>query len=331
MANDFVKTFAHSKQSAITLIELLVALTISAFLMIGAAQVFDQGRHAFAINESIARVQETAQFAMDTLEADLRLASNWGMLSDAAAVDGRSVIGNVNPRSLPAPTTCGIDWALDLSSPIEGDNNLYGLPCAAVGGGGAQINSDTITTRRVAIAPVVPRAGRLQIQSTRLKGRIFANGEIPGGFVAADSETHDLTIHTYYVAANSRLAPGVPSLRRKTLVGGASGPRIIDQEVIPGVENIQLQLGIDVDQDNAVDRYVNPGNALVNQLDASFASASRVIAVRLWIMVRGIESESGITDDTRYSPGDVDLGTYNDSFRRMQVSKTILLRNTRSH
>jgi hypothetical protein len=38
----------------------------------------------------------------------------------------------------------------------------------------------------------------------------------------------------------------------------------------------------------------------------------------------------GIVDPTDYEPGDVDLGTFSDNFRRMQVSKTILLRNART-
>jgi type IV pilus assembly protein PilW len=66
------------KQAGLTMVELMVALAIGSFLIIGAVQIYNQSRQAFTINESIARVQETAQFAMDTIEADLRMASNWG-------------------------------------------------------------------------------------------------------------------------------------------------------------------------------------------------------------------------------------------------------------
>jgi type IV pilus assembly protein PilW len=68
----------YRKQRGLTLVEMMVALAIGSFLMIGAIQIYTQSREAFVINESIARVQETAQFAMDTIEADLRMASNWG-------------------------------------------------------------------------------------------------------------------------------------------------------------------------------------------------------------------------------------------------------------
>ncbi len=317
-----------ANQSGMTLVELLVALAIGSFLMIGTVQIYNQSRQAFIINESIARVQETAQFAMDTVEADLRMASNWGMHSRGTAVEGRALLANANPNGLPAPGGCGADWTLDLSRPVEGDNNGYALPCGAVGG--AQGNSDTITSRRATVAASPLQGGRLQIQSTRIQGQLFADGAIPVGFTPADSETHNLLVNSYYVAASSNLIPGVPTLRRKTLVAGAGGPAIADQEVAPGVENIQLQMGVDVDEDNTVDRYVNPGDPILDPADAAFIPGARVMTARIWMLVRGVSQESGLQDNVNYQPGDVVLGQYNDSFRRMQVSKTILLRNSRS-
>jgi type IV pilus assembly protein PilW len=173
-------------------------------------------------------------------------------------------------------------------------------------------------------------AGRLQIQSTRIQGALFADGAIPLGFTAADSETHDLMVSSYYVAASSDLIPGVPTLRRQTLVGGAGGPAIVDQEIAPGVENIQMQLGVDVDEDNTVDRYIDPGDPILDPVDPAFIPGIRVISARVWMVVRGVSPETGIQDNVNYTPGDVNLGQYNDQFRRMQLSKTILLRNARS-
>lgn len=311
-----------------TMIELLVALSIGSFLIIGAVQVYNQSRQAFVINESIARVQETAQFAMDTLEADLRMASNWGQHSRGTAIEGRSIDGNANPNGLPAPAACGADWALDLARPIEGDNNGYALPCAATGG--AVANSDTVTTRRATVDPTPLQNGRLQVQSTRVQGQLFADGAVPSAFDPGRSETHDLLVNTYYVSDNSPLIPGVPTLRRKTLMGGAGGPTISDQEVAPGVENLQIQFGVDVDADNTVDRYVNPADPIITPGDPNFIPTARVLTARLWLVVRGVSPEPGLVDQRNYSPGDVNLGVPNDNFRRMMVSKTILLRNARS-
>ncbi len=320
------------EQAGVTLVELMVALSIGSFLMIGAVQIYNQSREAFVVNESIARVQETAQFAMDTIEADLRMASNWGQHSRGNAIVGRSVSGDANPLGLPAPVTCGAAWALDLANPVTGSNNNYALPCPPdpIGVGLAQPNSDTVTTRRTSVAASPLQAGRLQVQTTRIQGELFADGIVPPSFDPAKSQTHNLLINTYYVADSSSLIPGVPTLRRKSLASIGGVPTVADQEVAPGVENIQLQFGIDVDQDNSVDRYVNPGDAILDPLAAGFIPGARVMTARIWIVVRSISPEPGIQDPRDYKPGDVDLGVYNDAFRRMQVSKTILLRNART-
>jgi type IV pilus assembly protein PilW len=282
------------------------------------------------INESIARVQETAQFAMDTIEADLRMASNWGRNSRPLAVEGRSVAGEPNPNDLPEPADCGDGWALDLAMTVDGDNNAYTLPCGARGG--AQANSDFVTVRRATVMPAPLEPGRLQIQTTRIQGELFADGVIPAAFSPVDSTTHNLLVNTYYVSADSDLIPGVPTLRRKTLAMTGGAPQIADQEVAPGVENLQVQFGVDVDEDNTVDRYVNPGDPIYDPQDTTggYVPGARVITARVWLVVRGISAEVGIQDNRDYEPGDIDLGVPNDQFRRMQVSKTILLRNTRT-
>jgi type IV pilus assembly protein PilW len=232
---------------------------------------------------------------------------------------------------------------LDLGKPIDGNNNSYGLACLpTAAAGSAQPNSDTVTIRRASVDPVVPANGRLQIQSTRIQSELFYNGVIPANFaepadlaspaLATDpSATHNLLVNSYYVAQNSQLIPGAPTLRRKTLTVLAGASAVVDQEVAPGVENIQLQLGIDVDQDNTVDRYVNPGDPIYDPNAASgYVPGARVMTARLWMIVRGVSREPGVEDSKTYKPGDVDLGTPNDAFRRLQVSKTILLRNART-
>ena len=323
------KYFSKSQytQTGLTMVELLVALAIGSFLIIGSVQIYNQSRQAFVVNESIARVQETAQFAMDTIEADLRMASNWGRNSRPLTVEGRSLIGTVNPNGLPEPADCGQGWALDLAQTLDGENNNYTLPCAAVGG--VQANSDSFTVRRVTVDPQPLQAGRLQVQTTRIQGQLFADGVVPALFSPADSTTHNLLVNTYYVAANSTLIPGVPSLRRKTLTADAGGPIVLDQEIAPGVESVQIQLGIDVNEDNTVDRYVNPGDEVYDPNAAGYIPGARVMTARIWLVVRGLTPEVGIVDIRDYEPGDVDLGVPADNFRRMQVSKTILMRNAR--
>jgi type IV pilus assembly protein PilW len=333
-------TRAHSlrHETGLTLVELMVALAIGSFLIIGAIQIYNQSRQAFVVNESIARVQETAQFAMDTIEADLRMASNWGRNSRGLAVEGRSLVGDPNPTGLTVPDpTCGDDWAFDLGRPIDGSDNSYALACAA--NGGPADNSDVITVRRASVQPVAPELGRLQIQSTRIQGELFESGAVPAAFQPVTSHpitglpssgTHNLMVNSYYVSPTSTLVPGVPTLRRKTLTVRNGAPFIEDQEVAPGVENIQLQLGIDVDEDNTVDRYVNPGDNVYNPAADDYIPGVRVVTARVWLVVRSVTTEFGLQDGRSYQPGNANMGQMNDSFRRLQISKTILLRNART-
>ena len=329
------------RQSGLTLVEIMVALAIGSFLIIGAVQIYNQSRQAFVVNESIARVQETAQFAMDTIEADLRMASNWGRNSRGLAVEGRSLIGDANPTGLTEPVgvngSCGADWAFNLATAIDGTDNGYGLACAGIGGSVA--TSDVVTVRRATVQPSALEDGRLQIQSTRIQGELFESDVVPAAFVpvtnhpitgAPTSATHNLIVNSYYVSPTSTLIPGVPTLRRKTLTVRAGAPFIEDQDVAPGVENIQLQLGIDVDEDNTVDRYVQPGDDIYNPSAAGYVPGARVMTARIWLVVRGVTTEFGLQDNRTYNPGNANLGTMNDSFRRLQVSKTILLRNART-
>lgn len=329
------------RQSGLTLVEIMVALAIGSFLIIGAVQIFNQSRQAFVVNESIARVQETAQFAMDTIEADLRMASNWGRNSRGLAVEGRSLVGDDNPKGLTVPLSasgsCGTAWAFDLARPIDGDDNSYNLGCASQGG--AVANSDVVTIRRVTVNPVPLDAGRIQVQSTRIQGEMFVNGAVPAAFLpvtnhpitgAPSSATHNLMVSSYYVSPTSTLIPGVPTLRRKTLVSQGGAPFIVDQEVAPGVENIQLQLGIDVDDDNTVDQYVHPGADIYNPAAAAYVPGARVMTARVWLVIRGVTTEFGLQDNRDYQPSNANIGQKNDGFRRLQVSKTILLRNARS-
>lgn len=321
------------KQQGLTLVELMVALAIGSFLIIGAVQIYNQSRQSFVINESIARVQETAQFAMDTIEADLRMASNWGRTSRGLAVEGRSTTADSDPLNLltaGVTDACGPDWVLNLAVPVDGADNGYDLLCPAQGG--AQAASDLITVRRASVNPVPPQAGRLQVQSTRVQGEVFNDGNVPPAFNPADSATHNLMVTSYYVAQPdpNTLIPGVPTLRRVVLTVNGGVSEIEDQEIAPGVENLQVQLGIDVDEDNTVDRYVNPGDEIYDPSAGGYVPGARVLTARVWLVVRGIDLELGIDDSRNYAPGNVNLGTFADNFRRLQVSKTILLRNSRT-
>jgi type IV pilus assembly protein PilW len=309
----------------------MVALAIGSFLMIGAVSVFMQGRTAFRVNESIARLQENGRFAIEALEPDIRMARYWGLTTRATKIANRARVGAPNGIGNDA---CGINWLIDLDHFVAGRNNAYGFGCAA-SGPGPVAGSDTLVVRHAA-REAVPAAAlvnlRMYLQTGRFQdGRLFNNGALPPGFTAANSETHALTVNGYYVDKDSSLGAGLPSLRVKTLMGDGT---IQDQEVVPGVEDLQVQFGVDTDAPGSpnrgsVDRYVNADDAIFIPGNSAFVADAEILAVRIWLRLCAERFENGFADAERFAYADQSAGPFADGLRRLVVTKTIYLRNSR--
>jgi type IV pilus assembly protein PilW len=315
-------------QSGMTLIELMVALAIGMFLMIGAMTVFMQSRTTFRVTESISRLQENARFALEALESDVRMAQYWGFVSR-----GELILGRRDPTQPPGigPATCGQNWTINLNQAVQGTNNSYNWACA--GQAPVEVNSDTLVVRHVGDDLVTPPnlAGQLAVVTSRYNGTVFNTAAIPGGYDVAGgfAQVHRLMVNGYYVRRAAGTVP--PALRRKTLqTDGTIG----DEEVMSGVEDLQVQFGIDTDPPGAVnrgsvDRYVNPDNPIIDPTNAAFDPNVEILAVRVWLRIRAERPENGFVDQTNYVYADQNVPAIGDSFRRVLVSKTIYLRNTR--
>lgn len=70
----------HNKQLGLTLVEVMVALTISLILLAGVGQIFVSSRQTYQMQDGMARLQENARFAMDLLARDIRRADYAGCM-----------------------------------------------------------------------------------------------------------------------------------------------------------------------------------------------------------------------------------------------------------
>ena len=108
----------HRQHSGLTLIELMVALAIGAFLMLGAITVFMQGRTTFRVTESVARLQENGRFALDRLEPDIRMAHYWGLTTRTYRIRGRAApADSERPRARRPAATTGRSISTNQSAP----------------------------------------------------------------------------------------------------------------------------------------------------------------------------------------------------------------------
>ncbi len=318
----------YGKQYGLSLVELMVSLAIGSFLIVGALTVYTQNRATYITNEQLARVQENAQFALDVIEPHVRLASYWGQTSRWGDIEGVRTDADPNPNALTTPANnCGVGFAWDFERSMEGIDNDYTLGCAAAHP--AQANSDVLIIRHAGVDPVAADASKLQIRSSRTRGVLFSDGVEPNLAGGVTEDTYDVSVNAFYVASRSDLLDDYPSLRRKTLTVDGGAPAFVDQEIAPGVENFQVRFGLDTDGDNSVDRYVDPDSALMDPADPTFITGTTVLTARIWLLMRAQRFETGIIDNRNYAFANVDLGQFNDRFRRLLVSKTILLHNTR--
>lgn len=327
-------------QGGFSLVELMVALAIGVFLIAGAATVFAKTRDLYRTNEAISRLQESARYAMSVIEADVRMASYWGLNSRADLIDNTRSPGQGLPAEIPAALAgginrCGPMWALNLTRYVEGSNNSYDLDCAEFTG--AVDGSDQLTIRRAAVgryddpddpaSPSLADSGdRLKLVSSRSRGTIFVDTDSPPGYEEPLSESRDLVVRGYYVDRSSGLeAPGraVPSLRRKSLAGVGGVPDVIDEEIAPGIEDLQVEVGVDRDFDGVPEVFLPLG-------DAGITPDNAVVAVRAWVLARAESPEQGFRD-TAGIPAYADRAASvpNDGIRRLLVSKTMYLRNAR--
>jgi type IV pilus assembly protein PilW len=308
------------RQHGMTLIELMVAMSIGLFLTGGALYIYSQSKNTYRASDSLSRLQESARFALDTIEPDIRLARYWGLNAEPAMV--------TVPAGISVPCSSSPDvaaWVLDLGTAIEVSDDTYDLPCSAFANS-PRAGSDVLTLRHAepwtgGVEPV-PEAGRLQVRTSLAQGQVFNDGAAPDLGTAA--ATHNVVLSAYYVNARSSFDTSQPSLRRLTLRANGS---LGEDEVIPGVENLQVQLGIDTNGDGGVDRYVDGDDPLVT-VDAA------IVAVRLWMLVSTPADDQAWRDTGSYPTPDADLGDvvagtadYPADARRMQISKTIYLNN----
>ena len=67
----------------------------------------------------------------------------------------------------------------------------------------------------------------------------------------------------------------MPSLRRKRFANvntAVAGDAILDEEIVSGVEDLQVRLGVDTNGDSNIDQYVNPGGVPGNAAVVSVTS-----------------------------------------------------------
>lgn len=201
-----MRLFLHGRHSmaGLSLIELMVALAISAVLVLGLVEVFAASRTAYQLSTGLARVQENGRFAMDFLQRDLRMAGHLGCVNDQA----RFLPGNVTPSRpalastfLTADEQQAADYGAALE-PLRFNVGIQGFD-AKIGGSGAATDSGSTIT--LATTPV--KAADAAAWQPALSPELFADLVNP-------VQNSDIVVLRYFAPTGAQMtafSPGDPA------------------------------------------------------------------------------------------------------------------------
>lgn len=281
------------RSTGYSLLQLLIAMSLAVVLLGAFVTVHGRSRQAVNRLAAIAEVQDATIQAMAYVGEDLMQAGFVGLPGRPERITG--VAGPEDPVAIPVSGDCGPNFAVSLDRPVEGRNNRYDLACPAAGV--PVEGSDVLILRRLAGRPSQAESGRLQAAINLDNGALFSDGGPVA--IAGPVEVRDVVASIYYVARSGG-QDGSPALRRKTL---SRGPRLLDEEIAPGIADFQVLLGIDLDDMRGVDLYVHPDDPRAT------GTGARLVAVRVWLLAEAraphgtvARSISSYADRTAVSP-----------------------------
>ena len=252
----------------LSLIELMIALLISMFLLLGLIQVFSASREAYRLSEGLARVQENGRFAMDYLQRDIRMAGHFGCVNDQARLQ---TPGALNSQFAAAPLNFNVSIrgydgappAADIPTltpaPLAGRDSLVlrflsgnGIPVTNLAGNSISFDAakwNVLTGDGVA-NPVMfgiadCTSADVFAATAASSGGVTAPAAVVLGRYGASAEGGPTMLYraealVYYIANG---AGGRPSLWRARI--NANGTSSTSEELVEGVEDMQFRYGQD--------------------------------------------------------------------------------------
>jgi type IV pilus assembly protein PilW len=246
------------RQRGFTLIELLISMALGLSLMGTVLGVLLAGRQNFILAREVALLQESARFALDFLSDEIRRAAYTGCAAATPLIhEGDST------WFFARPGVGGYDYDAGRASfPAEFR--------AAVRAG-----SDALVLRYGTVAessPLQPGQAVLMAASNCLwlaLGHWQASGgvESMAGVADAASVTPLELVSAAYYVGSSNSAPGVPALFRERLAlnGTTHALYTVAEELVPGVEYLELLYGVDSSGDDGhADRYLQAQDVAPN-------------------------------------------------------------------
>lgn len=349
------------KQNGLSLIELMIAMLIGVLMLTAAIGLLVSNKRIYKEQNEIGRLQENARFAIQILTNDIRMTGYSGCADDLTLVTNASTNSGTatNLHSFTSPIegingkTGSSTWSPSTSNEEQSNisNGTDSITLRFLDPIPNQINF-TSGSSMASVTAAIPVTCTNSIGTTEncSTDHITANENIAitdcgtgDIFVAtgstANTITHGSTLSKtyddsaqisryittrYYIGTSSNTnytGDNVPALFRYTSVAGTA----TRQELIEGVERMEILYGVDTNDDSVPDSYLAAGATGLTTV----AQWSNVISVRISLLVRTINENFNINEDTNtYTL--LDAAAYNpadEHLRRRVYTTTVQIRN----
>jgi len=305
-------------QRGLSLIELMISITLGLVILTAIALVFLNASNTRTELERVSRQIENGRYAVDLLTGDLRLAGFYGEL-DVAQIAGTSL--PADPCSLSAA-----DWNTAIPVHVQGKDNAGFATCALTN---LKADTDVLVVRRVRTC-IAGSAGCGTATAERPYLQVSLCATDPGvdkhvlgkqGTAAFDFKKKDCAaaaekrqyyVHIYYVSTDNGAGQAIPTLRRLQLelqnwpVSDTGSLTWKDELLVEGIEQFQLEYGIDQDGDGAPDVYTaDPNDYPVGACAGTcpLNNWMNAVTVQMHILARNLEASSDYTDTKTYTLG----------------------------
>ncbi len=281
-----ISTFPK-RQAGLSLVELMIAITLSLLLIAGVLQIFLSSKQTYATNNALSRVQESGRFAMDFLTQDIRNTGYKGQCLGQPLTHGTidilwrldNPIGGWNNISNKQPTHL-------TDTPVTGTDTIR-IKLAAGPGEVQAASGNTATNNTISLGANTSGVAQhaITLISDAIACDLFRNTATSNATSVAKAAgvnwTHNYTGNTevlplqnatYYIRANA----GRPnSLVRQRLSTSTTDPAWVTEELVDGVQDMQILYGI-AGANRQVSDYVTANNV---------TNWDNVVAVRINLLV----------------------------------------------
>lgn len=318
---------ALRRAKGMSLLELLVAMSIGASLSFGMVNLFLQSKTGFVQDEEISRLQENGRWALRYVARELSMAGFYGGLLTAGGITG----------SLNVAGDCAAGWAMNTGTALEHLNDATAAEAEAVYGcirrAEFREGTDIIGVRRTLDLPhlsngnlasaLAGKTAYLRLRQYGADASLLLGSAIGKADRAADSgvevwqyQPQLLYIRDYSVTRTD----GIPALCRKRLTTFSVSLAMNHSEcLVEGIENLQVEFGIDSNGDYTPEYYLSAPSA---------SSLEMAVTVRIYLLSRTLKEFKAYLNDKTYSLGGKVITAPNDGYYRRVLQTTVRLYNT---